>query len=259
MRSWSRPTDSSTGLMTSSDDAFPDGTLPQGPPAEPFRVLGRDDHGPHRHRPIALVFHRDLGLAVGPEPVQPGKALLATADLGQPAGDLVRQGDRHRHPLPGLPGGVAEHHPLVPGPLLVVVALVHAPGDVRRLPVDRADHRTGTGIEAERGVGVADPRDRGPHDVGDVHVGRGADLAGHDGHAGGDQGLAGHAAVGVLRQNGVEDGVGDLVGELVGMALGDGLRGEDVRLELGHVVGWPGFRVSTAAVPHGGARAAGAA
>ena len=55
------------------------------------------------------------------------------------------------------------------------------------------------------------------------------DLAGDDDEAGRDERLARDAAVGVVRQDGVEDGVRDLVGDLVGMPLGDRLGRELVR------------------------------
>ena len=100
-------------------------------------VLGGDQHLLDLDRAPVLVADRDLGLAVGAQVGQD----LALAHLGQPLGQLVRQQDRHRHELLGLPRGVAEHHPLVPGPRhveLVVVGrvvaglpgLVHALGDV---------------------------------------------------------------------------------------------------------------------------------
>ena len=64
----------------------------------------------------------------------------------------------------------------------------------------------------------------------EIDVGRRGDFAGDDDQAGGDQGLAGHAALGILVQDGVEDGVGNLVGNLVGMTLGDRLRGKEETL-----------------------------
>ena len=72
--------------------------------------------------------------------------------------------------------------------------------------------------------------DRVADDVGNVHVRRGGDLAGHHGHAGGDQRLAGHAARGIIGEDGVEHRIGDRVGDLVGMTFGDGLGREDVAL-----------------------------
>ena len=64
-----------------------------------------------------LVDDAHLGLAVGAQVVE--HALLA--HLGQPAGEAVREPDRHRHEVVGLVAGVAEHHPLVAGADLVVV------------------------------------------------------------------------------------------------------------------------------------------
>ena len=43
------------------------------------------------------------------------------AHLGEPAGEPVREPDRHRHEVVGVVAGVAEHHPLVAGADLVVV------------------------------------------------------------------------------------------------------------------------------------------
>ena len=40
-------------------------------------------------------------------------------------------------------------------------------------------------------------------------------------------GLAGHPAIGVLGQDGVQHRVGDLVADLVGVPFGDGFRGEN--------------------------------
>ena len=131
------------------------------------------------------------------------------ADRRQALGEPVRERDRQRHQRVGLVGGVAEHHPLVAraGDVeLVVVAgvgarligLVDALGDVRRLLVDRVEHRAGVGREAEVGVGVADLADRLAGDLLDVDVGVGRDLAGDDDQAGVDERLAGHAAVGVV-------------------------------------------------------------
>ena len=134
---------------------------------------------------------------------------------------LVRQRDRRRHQLRRLVGGVAEHHALVAG-----AAGVHALRDVRRLAVDRRDHRAGVRVEALERVVVADLLDRLAHQRLEVDVGLGRDLAGNDHQAGAGQRLAGHAAVGVLRQAGIENRVGDLVGDLVGMTLGHGLTGK---------------------------------
>lgn len=69
-----------------------------------------------------------------------------------------------------------------------------------------------------------------------VDVGLGGDLTGQQHQTGGAQGFSGHARLGVLGQQGVQDGVGDLVCDLVGVTFGDGLGGEEV---FAHDGGFP--------------------
>ena len=198
-------------------------------------VLGRDQQLLDLHRPAIHVAHRHLGLAVR---AQVGND-LGFAHVGQSLGQLVGHRDRQRHQLVGLVGGVAEHHPLVPGAdhvELILVAgigaglirLVDALGDVRRLLVDRVDHRAGVVVEAVGGVRVANPLDRLAGDLLDVDVGHGGDLAGHHDQPRVDERFAGHTASRVVAHHGVEDAIGDLVGDLVGVTLGHRLRGEQV-------------------------------
>ena len=94
------------------------------------------------------------------------------ADLGQALGQAVRQVDRQRHEHVGLVAGVAEHHPLVAGALLVelvvlaggagadLLGVVDALGDVGRLLVERDHHAAGVAVVAERLAVVADAVDR---------------------------------------------------------------------------------------------------
>ena len=207
---------------------------------------------------------------------------VGLAHVGQALGELVRQRDRQRHELVRLAAGVAEHHPLVTGARDVhrvivggivasLVGRVHALGDVRRLLVDRVDHRARVGAEPQVGIRVADLADRLAGHVLDVDVRVGRDLARHHDQAGVHERLARHAAVGVVTQDGIEHAVGDLVGDLVRVAFRDGLRGEQVLVvgELGHGVGvensagrWqasspaerPGEAVQTSGVRAGGGR-----
>jgi hypothetical protein len=151
--------------------------------------------------------------------------------------ELVRKRDRHRHELLRLARGVAEHHALVAGArnieLVVVggvgaglVCLVHTLRDVRRLLVDRGDHRAAVAVEPVAPAAVADLADRLARDLRDVHVHVGGDLAGDDHQSCVHERLAGHAAPGILGHHGIENAVRDLVGHLVRMALGDRLGGE---------------------------------
>ena len=67
------------------------------------------------------------------------------------------------------------------------------------------------------------PQHRVAHDLRDLDVGLGRDLAGDVDEAGGHHRLDGDAAARVLREHRVEDRVGDLVTDLVRVSLGDGL------------------------------------
>src|SRR5438034_6483924 len=83
-------------------------------------------------------------------------------------------------------------------------------------------------VEAELGPRVADGLDLVADDGRDVDVGVRGDLARHHDDAGGDEGLAGHPAVRVGREDLVQDRVGDAVGQLVGMTFGYRLRRKQV-------------------------------
>ena len=69
----------------------------------------------------------------------------------------------------------------------------------------------------------------------EIDVAAGGDLAGDDRQAGRDERLAGDAADGILREDGVENRIGDLVGDLVGMPFGHRLRGEEITTVTAHV------------------------
>ena len=156
----------------------------------------------------------------------------------------MREHDRKGHQLLRLVRRVPEHHSLVAGAdpverivvtrvVLHLVRRIDALRDVGRLLVERDDDTARRRVEAPLRVRVADLRDPLAHELGNVDVDVGGDLACDDDETGRDQRLAGNPALGILRQNGVEDGVRDLVGDLVGVSLGDGFRGEE-ELAGGH-------------------------
>ena len=190
-------------------------------------MLRAEHDGVHAHGAVLLVvLDRDLRLAVGPQIVD--QTLLAHG--GQALGQLVGQRNGQRHELRRLVAGEAEHHALIAravveravAGLLALERLVDAEGNVRALLVDVRDDGAGLAVKAVFCAVVADLAHGLAHDLRDVDVAVGRDLA-HDVHdAGRDRAFAGDAAVRVLRQNGVEDRVGDLVADLVGMSLRDG-------------------------------------
>jgi hypothetical protein len=214
---------------------------------DPVRVLGRDEDVVHRHRLVVDVSYGDLRLAVRTQVVQD----LGLPDSRETLGEPMREIDGHRHERARLVAGVAEHHALVPGaleiervialPMLDLVALVHAHGDVRALFVDRGHDATGLVVETVLRPGVAYLLDGLADDRGDVHVCMRADLPGNDHEPGRHERLARHAHV-VGRRLGtrvrhvvlggelpltpddrVQHRIGDLITHLVRVAFRDRL------------------------------------
>ena len=192
------------------------------------RVLMRHHHRFDLLRAAVAVADRDLTLRVGPQ-----KTVLFRLGLAQPRqfrDDLVRIEQGGGHQLRRFVRGVAEHHPLISGPLFLEepLALGHALRDIRRLPMDGQQHLNIVGAEADAGLVVADVPDRIQRDLLPIDLGASGDFTRDHHQIGGAQRFTGDAAVGVLREAGVEDGVGYPVADLVGVSLGDRFAGEDV-------------------------------
>ena len=190
-------------------------------------MLGRQHHGVHPNGlAVLIVLHGDLGLAIGAQIVN--QALLA--HICQALGHFLRNGDRQGHQLRGLIAGVAEHHTLVAGAVvqggiagaLGLQALIHAQSDVAALLVDIGDDGTGVAVEAVLSPVVADVQHHLAGNLGNVHIAVGGDLTHNVDQARRGAGLAGHAAMGILLQNRVQNGIGDLIADLIGMSLGNG-------------------------------------
>ena len=176
-----------------------------------LRVLAADNNGVDaRGLAILVVLHRDLALAVGAQVGQ----LAALADRGQLAAKLVGQRNRSGHQLGGFVGGVAEHHALIAG-----AAGVNALRNVAGLLIDGGDDGAGVGVEAVKGVVIANGGDDAADQALEIDVSLGGDFAGNNHQACGRKSFGGYAAVGVLLQACVKDSVRDLVGYLVGMAF----------------------------------------
>ena len=193
---------------------FPDAVV-----ADPVAVLAGHHHGIDPHRRVAVVLHRHLRLAVGPQVVD----LAFAARPRQPPAQVVGQRYRQRHQRFGLAARIAEHQALVAGP-----PRVDPHRDVRRLPVDGRQHGAGVGVEPELGAGVPHLADGAPHDVREIGRPVAGDLAGDDHQPRRQQRLAGDAAGRVLGQHRVHDGVRHLIGDLVRVALGDRFRREEI-------------------------------
>ncbi|KAG0161935.1 hypothetical protein DFQ30_004809, partial [Apophysomyces sp. BC1015] len=114
---------------------------------------------------------------------------------------------------------------------VVVMRVVHALCDVRRLLVICDQHRAAPVVDAEIGVVVADTTDRVPRDLDVVDIRVCRDLAGQHHQPGVAQRLGRHTGIPVLRQDRIED----CVGNLVRMAFGYGFRGKEIVVR--HFVG----------------------
>ncbi|PON46933.1 hypothetical protein TorRG33x02_324670 [Trema orientale] len=185
-------------------------------------MLSRDEDGVDANRDhrttVIVVLNGDLGLPVGPEP----RAGPVLANLGEAGAELGGQDMAERHQFRGLIGGVAEHVALVTrtdllGPLGEMA--MDALGNVGALLLNVDEDLAVVGVEADVVGDEADGAAGVADDLLVVDVGLGRDLAEDHDHVGLGAGLAGHLAVRVLRQAGVEDRVRDLVAELVRVAL----------------------------------------
>ena len=194
-------------------------------------VLGGNNDRIHADRLVAAELDGHLALAVGP---QPGN-LFGETGCRKPGENAVSQGDGQRHQLRGVVAGVTEHQSLIAGPDLLALGrvLVHALGNVRALPVQREQYRTGVGRYAVLVVDIADFANHLADNFRIVDRRGGRDLACHYRHARSDQRLTSDAAEGVFGKQGIENTIGNLVGEFVGVSHADRLACEQ-ELALGH-------------------------
>ncbi|MNI35370.1 hypothetical protein D3C73_893930 [compost metagenome] len=207
------------------DDLFADG-LDEVLLLDARGMLGRQDHGVDGRDHAVFIAQGELALGIRTQPGQRRVALLA--DLGLLLDQAVRQVDRRRHVAVGFVGGIAEHQALVASAHFFRLLAVNALGDVRGLLADQVQHAAGGAVEADFGAVIADVHDDLAGQRFQVDPGAGGDLAGNDGNAGLDHGLAGHTGTLVLGQDRVQHRIGDLVGNLVRMAFRDRLGGEEV-------------------------------
>ena len=187
-------------------------------------MLAGDDHGVHAHGLVVLVvLHGHLAFAVRAQVIH----LAALAHLSQALCQLVGKADGHGHQLGGLITGITEHHALI---ACTAHLIVGAQCNIGALAVNVGDDGAGVGVKAELGAGVADIGHDLADDLLEIDIAVGGDLTHDMDHAGRGAGLAGHAGLGVVGQDLVEDGIGDLIADLVGMSLGNGLGSKQMML-----------------------------
>src|SRR5262249_31936435 len=103
-------------------------------------------------------------------------------------------------------------------------------GNVARLLVNRRDYGTGVGVKTIQRIVVSDGSYHSANQGLEIDICFGGDFTGDDNQSGSGQRLAGHTAVSIFLQTGIEDGVGNLVGNFVRMSFGYRLRGKQITL-----------------------------
>ena len=138
-------------------------------------MLGRNDNRRETDGAAVFVFDGHLAFAVGTEPVD----LAPLAALGEPVDDAMSKGDRHRHVFGRLIAGVAEHQPLVAGPVAI-----NPHGNVAALAVQGQKHANRFGTKTQLVPGVADIGDDLADELGVVDFGAGRDFTGQNDQVG---------------------------------------------------------------------------
>ena len=117
-------------------------------------VLGRDHDGVNAlWHALVAVLDGHLALRVGPEV---GHLLALAANVGQGAHDEVGELQRHGHVVGRFVGGIAEHHALVAGSLVLFFLAVDAAVDVAALLVNGSEDAAGIAVELVFRLRVSD-------------------------------------------------------------------------------------------------------
>ncbi|ETV94787.1 hypothetical protein H310_11742 [Aphanomyces invadans] len=198
-------------------------------------VLGRDDNGVDTlgdHAAIdLLVFDRDLGLAIGADPVNSA----VFAHFGQLGTQLGRQDVGQGHQFGGFVGGIAEHDTLVTSTNVFVLGTVDGSTNFRGLLFNRNNHVDGLVVQALGGVIVTDFLDGLADHFFVVDRATGGDFTEDHHHAGLGAGFACDTGVGVLCNASIQHCIGNLIAQLVGVTFVDGFRGEEEGAIGGHL------------------------
>ena len=141
-------------------------------------VLGAYHDGVYAHGYVFVaVFDGNLALGVG---TQVGHHLALAAYVGQHAQQAVAQVQAQGHVVLCLVGGIAEHHALVAGTLVLALLALHTTVDVAALLVYGAEHSAGVAIEHVLALGVTDTVDDFACNALQVNVCLSLDFAGQN-------------------------------------------------------------------------------
>ena len=134
-----------------------------------FVMLGGDHYGVDAHGlAVRGVFYGYLALGVG---AQIGHERGVAAYVGELAQKQMAQVEGQRHVVGGLVAGVAEHHALVAGALVLGIIALYAAVDVGALLVEGREHSARFGFEFKLAAVVAYVLDDLACDLHEVNVG----------------------------------------------------------------------------------------
>ena len=126
----------------------------------------------------------------------------------------MRQGNGHGHQFRRIITGISKHHSLIAGanrqirilrPILGLHGYIHSHGNIRRLLIQRSQHRTCVTVKPKLRPVVSDLADRLSRNLGNIHIALGRDLSHHQHQSRSDRCLAGNPRLRILRENGVQN------------------------------------------------------
>ena len=148
-----------------------------------------------------------------------GHHLPFTADNGQLHQQAVSQVEAERHVVVCLVGGIAKHHTLVAGALILRICTLNASVDVGTLLVDGTQDTAAVAFEHILALGIANAVDHFAGNTLKVNVCLGLYFTCHNHLSCSDKGLAGYLRLWVESQQFVQYGIADLVGHFIRMAF----------------------------------------
>ena len=184
-------------------------------------MLGRQHDGVDSQRlALIAVFDGNLALGIGS---QVSHHLALFADTSKFQQEDMCQRDGQRHVFTCLIAGIAEHHALVAGTLLLLFLSADPLIDVAALAVDGREYGARFSLELVLAFGVTYFLDDVADGLLNVDPPVAGHLAAHNGKTGGHHRLAGHMTLRVAAEEFIEQSIGNLVGHFVGMAFGNTL------------------------------------
>ena len=155
---------------------------------------------------LARKLDGELGLGIGTQVRH--KLRLVVAYVGQDFEELVGERQGQRHIFLGVDAGVAEHHSLVTGTLVLRLLAHDAAVDVGALLVYGGDDSAGGSIKSVFRLGVAYLPDDAAHGVLHVHIGiLAAHLAADHYESAGAECFTSYFRLPVLAEEFIKDGI----------------------------------------------------